>query len=138
MQNRFCKMKEDRLPRQVLEWDLQTATNAWASETKLVLVYAGISPDHYMEDQTDLEVLGKNLHKLDQNHWKLESFSKPKLQTFVQIHTFEDTRVLLKANLSRLQHSLAMKFKSGVLPIQLEVGRYKGTKEKDRLCQVCE
>ena len=31
-----------------------------------------------------------------------------------------------------------MKLKSGVLPLQLEVGRYKGVKKELRFCKVCQ
>ena len=70
--------------------------------------------------------------------WHLEAIGKSKLCTFVKIHNFEDRKVLLKANLERHDRSLVAKLKSGILPLCLETGRYKGMNREDRTCQVCD
>ena len=44
----------------------------------------------------------------------------------------------MKANLDRNHRSLVAKLKSGILPLRLETGRYKGMNREGRLCQVCD
>ncbi len=57
---------------------------------------------------------------------------------FVKIHDFENRKVLLNTNLERNVRNLVAKLKSGLLPLRLEMGHYKGMNREDRICQVCD
>ena len=39
--------------------------------------------------------------------------------------------------MNRINRSLVCKLKAGVFPIRIETGRYKGTKEELRICELC-
>ncbi len=67
----------------------------------------------------------------------MDAHVKTKLELLLQIHDFSQEKVLLKANLPRLQHSLVLKFKAGVFPIRKETGRYKNIKRELRFCELC-
>ncbi len=54
-----------------------------------------------------------------------------------KIHDFDSHKTLLQANLNRSQRSLVTKFKSGVLPLRIETGRFKGVKRELRYCELC-
>ena len=41
-------------------------------------------------------------------------------------------------DLPRSQRSLCAQFRSGILPLHIETGRYTGTEESQRLCHLCE
>ena len=69
--------------------------------------------------------------------WELEAHKKVKLETFTQIHNFSEQRTLLKANLDGRHRSLVSKLKSGVFPVRLETGRYKGLSRELRICELC-
>ena len=91
----------------------------------------------YLSEQTDLEQLHEKLLTKNRLSWKLESHTKSKLCTFIKTFDYEENKILVKANLDRRKRSLVMKYKSGVFPIRLKTGRYKGVKEEKRVCQVC-
>ena len=40
-------------------------------------------------------------------------------------------------NLSKHDRSILAQLRLGVLPLEIEVGRYRGTELKDRLCKIC-
>ena len=130
-------MDSQRWPRIILDWDIETGTNAWASEVKLILTQAKCSEDPTLECITDLDTLYKNLLELNRMSWRLDAHVKTKLELLLQIHHFSQEKVLLKANLPRLQRSLVLKFKAGVFPIRKETGRYKNIKRELRFCELC-
>ena len=131
-------MYSQRWPRIILEWDLETGTNAWASEVKLILSQANCPEDPTLQNTSDLDVLSTNLLKQNRNAWRLEAHTKTKLELLLSIHDFESRQVLLKSNLPRLQCSLVLKFKAGVFPIHKEMGRYKNIKRELRFCELCD
>ena len=137
LKNRFSKMNEHRWPRIVLDWDVEMSTEAWASEVKLILNQAGCLENQYFDLTTDLEDLQVRLLKMNRHSWKLEAHTKSKLDTFLEIHDFGKSRLIVKSNLDRRKRSLIVKLKAGVFPTQVETGRYKGTKKKERVCHAC-
>lgn len=138
LKNRIIKMPEHRWPKIIWDWSLAENVESWCYYVKLILSEIGL-PDHEnLYNQTDLEYVSKKLIDISQNKWHLEALGKPKLCTFVEIHNFEEHKLLLKANLERKHRSLVAKLKSGILPLRLETGHYKGMNREDRLCQVCD
>ena len=110
----------------------------WVHDIKLILKHAGVEDDVHLNNATDLEFIRQKLQKESRNKWHIEAMTKSKLCTFVKIHNFEEQKILLKANLDRFHRSLIAKFKSGILPLRLETGRYKGIGKELRFCQVCD
>ena len=47
------------------------------------------------------------------------------------------TEDYLLLNLTRYQRSIFAQFRYGILPLQIEVGRYRGVPLSDRSCQIC-
>ncbi len=43
----------------------------------------------------------------------------------------------MKSYMNRFQRSTFAKFRCGILPIQIELGRFRGQKTDDRICPVC-
>ena len=40
-------------------------------------------------------------------------------------------------NLTRYQRSIFAQFRHGILPLEIEVGRYRNVPLEDRICQIC-
>ncbi len=137
LKNRINGMTTGRWPRKVFQWDRQTNTNAWGREISLILKDANMTGAEALGKPVDLESISISLHGKARNQWYADSHNKEKLRTFVEIHNFEDTKQLISNNLSRTQRSLVFKFKSGVLPLKIETGRFKGTGRELRFCDIC-
>ena len=63
--------------------------------------------------------------------------NKPKLRTYVKVKDFDSPACLVKIGMSRCQRSLTAQLLCGILPLELEVGRYLGTDKRFRYCKVC-
>ena len=124
-------------PKIIWRWDIETETNSWNQELKLIINYAGLSCDNISTYVIMLEEVECRLKQANTHAWKLEAYTKPKLCTYIEIHDFDKIRILMKANLSRMQHSLVTKFKCGVFPLRIETGHYKEVDREKRYCQVC-
>ncbi len=85
----------------------------------------------------DVEAVQAAALKYSQNLWWEEARKKPKLRTYVDFTGIEDPRTLVKSNLPRGQWSLLAKLMCGILPLEVEVGRFVGTDKKERFCTVC-
>ena len=126
LNNRLVSMNDTRWPSKVWEWDVMTGTDAWFSDVSFILNYAGITPTEGEDMFIDLESLANVSLQKNRNNWRLEASQKTKLETFEQIHDFTSYRTVLKANMDRKHRILVIKLKSGVFPVRLETGRYKG------------
>ncbi len=67
-----------------------------------------------------------------------EASTMPKLRTFIQIHDNDQIKTLVHKNLKRNHRSLIAKLKAGVLPLHIEIGRYKKPPIEKRVCYVCD
>ena len=65
--------------------------------------------------------------------WAEEVTKFSKLDLFVQIKLNFGTENYLKMNLDRYEKSLLSQFRYGILPLEIETGRYKGLDRENRL-----
>ena len=136
-------MDDDRLPKVVYNWDKSLNTEAWAKSSEFILQYVNMLED-CMEDDicmlkyVDLDVLKSRLMKLNREKWWLSTADMPKLRTFRVIYNEQDHMGIVYTNLTRRQRSLLVKFKTGILPLGLEVGRFVNKPIEHRLCLTCE
>ena len=123
--NRLCSMKEERLPVNIYKWMESLEVNGWVKDVKHVLNYANMDDCQHLSSKCDLNVLQVRLKVLNQDKWWLDAETKTKLETFIQIYHRSDPQGLMKCNLQRNQRSVVSRLKCGVLPLMLEVGRFK-------------
>ena len=69
----------------------------------------------------------------------IEVSEKPKLRTYTKFKTHFGTEPYVDHNLSRTQRSTLAKFRTGILPLRIETGRWACPRlsPEERLCQVC-
>ena len=135
--NRFKDMPNHRLPKMVHTWDNSLRTEGWANQIRHVLVCANIDVDVMSEEKVDLDVLTSRLLKLNRQKWLLEASTKTKLRTYLDIYDESDPKALIATYLSRSQWSLLAKLKLGILPLEIESGRWKDGALEERLCRLC-
>ena len=85
----------------------------------------------------DLDMVDAAILRASQDGWWKPALDKPKLCTYVAFKGMFDPNVLVKSNLKRHNRSLLAKLVSGIMPLEIEIGRYTGTKRELRLCKVC-
>ncbi len=135
--NRVKSMSDDRWPVKVLRWDSSLKATGWATEVEHILNYADMSVNVLDDCEVDLDALKTRLLKMNRIKWRLEAADKTKLRTFMEVYDENSPRNIVEANLPRSQRSLVSKLKVGVLPLAIEVGRWKDTPLEKRLCHAC-
>ena len=87
--------------------------------------------------EIDLNVFEVKLGAFVQDKWLETVHSKPKLRTY---KTFKSKLVpedYVMRLMSRFHRSTFAKFRCGILPLSLEVGRYRGISIENRICPLC-
>ena len=72
------------------------------------------------------------------DEWKSAAGDMSKICTYVDVKDFAEVGTLAKANLQRNHRSLVVHFICGILPLEIETGRYTGTKRELRFCKICD
>ena len=84
-----------------------------------------------------MEAVNAAALKYSQDLWWQAAKEKPKLSTYLDFSEIDDPRTLVKANLPRGQRSLIPKLMCGILPFEVEVGRFVCKDKEERVCTVC-
>ena len=136
--NRLINMDSNRLTYKVFQNDYNLCNNNWCAEIKSI--FANLHCEEVFTDRSvcDIELLQRrNMCKFNES-WKENIMKKPKLRTYV---TFKDeycTEDYVKYCTSRFQRSLLAQTRCGILPIRIEIGRFRNEKEEERICQLCD
>ena len=84
-----------------------------------------------------LEIAKDKIQTRLERDWNHHCMTKDKLRTYRTFKTDMSTAPHLNCNLPKFQRSLISQLRLGILPINIETGRYTGIAEQDRLCQMC-
>ena len=84
----------------------------------------------------NIDLFKKLCENLQQTQWCETVKIKPKLRTYALFKTEFNTEGYLKCK-NKYTRSLMSQLRCGVLPLEIERGRYHGTKVSERLCKFC-
>ncbi len=95
--------------------------------------------EHYYENllEIDLTDFQQKLDIFAQEKWLESVYSKPKLRTYRKYKTELVPEDYVLRLMSRYHRSTFAKFRCGILPLAIEVGRYRGVKVEERICPLC-
>jgi hypothetical protein len=136
--NRLNEMSMDRLPSVIFNMDyLSTRKNTWCSNMNDMFQLYNLEKYYQAKDICDLNVC-KNVVTLKSNEiWKQEVKKKPKLRFYTQFKTELKPEPYVITNLSPVERSHLAQLRLGILPIAVEIGRYRSIPLKDRKCLLC-
>ena len=135
--NRLIRMPENRVAKKIFNWDV-SVKGAWASAVEDTLVRTGLHDSFINNSIVNTSIIKDTLYSLHQNKWSQDILYKPKLRTFVTIKSCYGSEKYVCAPLSKRQRSLCAQLRSGILPLHLETGRYRGVIEEERICTYCD
>ena len=140
--NHLCSLNNDGILKYAFRYDLQrsvTNTN-WCSQVKLILSNVGM--DHLVSIEAptpcNLSIVRERIELLHSESWKQQLAAKPKLRTYVKFKDSVRTEVYVSSFLPRHQRALFAQFRCGVLPLEIETGRFSGTPPDRRICRLCD
>ena len=140
--NHVVSISDDRLPK-VIYKHLQQQQKSWIKNIEGVFMMINCS-DIFKNDvpivnlKEFLLYAKECLMSKQKSAWLKSVQVKPKLHYYA-LYKFEyETENYCTVNLSRQQRSLIARLRLGILPINVEIGRYTGIPRENRYCINCE
>ena len=77
------------------------------------------------------------LNQIDENNWDTSRYNSDKLRYYNMYKVDKNCADYLKMNITKYQRSLFAQFRSGILPLEIEFGRYRNIDLSERICKLC-
>ena len=145
--NRMLDMSDDRLTKIIFNWDYQKKTNNWSSQIRKLLEQSDQSQKFLLKEKCGTDSSLECMLDQYKVKWLSNIGNKPKLRTYKLFKHDFSTESYLYFNLPKWKRSILAQFRLGILPLNIETGRYKlikdnqgkfrKTKPEERLCLVC-
>ena len=134
--NRLLIMDDNRITKTISLWSPRNE-NMWAREIKNIFEMLDLGICYESVSMCDFNSVQNKIHSLGVRNWEEEIIIKPKLKTYITfINTF-GTESFITNNISRRKRSLRRRFRSGILPIHVETGRFRNLPVDIRVCEIC-
>ena len=75
--------------------------------------------------------------EIENSRWKIPCQSKPKLRNYIKYKNHLETETYVTCNLNRKERSYVAQTRLGILPIQIETGRFSKLPLNERICEFC-
>ena len=146
--NRLIKMDDTRLPKRIFLQDCRQANSNWSHDIREVFKILNLTSVYDSKVAVNIRNVKSQLTTIIEKEWKLELESKPKLRLYKTFKTTFKTEGYLYRHLKRQDRSLLAQFRTGVLPLRIEIGRYQLKKNpntesfrklnvEERTCLIC-
>ena len=137
--NRLCGLNHSRLTRKVFTWDLlySTRRGSWSHNAKNILRDVGCQQYFNESMSCDIEHVKRTLSEQDCVDWDTSRYKSDKLRYYNLYKSDKDTEDYVKLPVLKYHRSLFAQFRCGILPLQIEVGRFKNMQLHERICPIC-
>ena len=138
--NRLCLLPSNRITKIVFNWDCEQFSNkkgCWSYSLKHLLREVH-SPDSFdAHVPCDIDFCETILNDCDATEWDVKRYKSEKLR-YYNLYKFDrEPADYVFFNVSKFHRSLFAQFRAGILPLEIEVGRYRNALLKDRICKLC-
>ncbi len=141
MWNRLTTLDNSRLTKKIFNWDLTEHDNNnksnFCAQTKQVLCELGLRDFYHDLRQVDMKFAGEKIAEKEKTDWAENLKGYSKLDLLSEIKLEFGTEKYLQLDLGRYDKCLLSQFRYGILPLEIETGRYKNLTREQRLCTLC-
>ena len=137
--NHLCELPESRVTRKVFNWDrlYKNTRGTWSCAARNALIDIDCSDVFDDVSVCNIEYAKSILTHTDVTDWDIKRFKSEKLR-YYNLHKYDkSTEDYLLLDVSKYQRSIFSQFRCGILPLQIEVGRYRDVPLPQRVCQIC-
>ena len=134
--NRLC-CTDNTLTKHIFEWNLQNfSNNCW--EYHMSEIFKDLGIGHYFDSGMEVNIneMFDKISTLMHEEWQSKIGYKPKLRTYSLFKQDMDTERYTKIY-SKSKRSILCQLRIGILPLEIELGRYVRLKLNERLCKLC-
>ncbi len=127
-------MEDNRLTKKVFFWDKTFGQFSWCSDIYKIfnelLVF-------YSENPVNINWAKENLFTNFCEQWPNQIQNVSKLCTYIKLKICYGKDPYVCITYNRGHRAIPAKFRSGILPISIETGRFKNIPREFRLCTMC-
>ena len=137
--NRLCELPSSRVTRKVLSWDLlySNRQGSWSYNVKRILSDIGCQQLFDNITPCDIEYVKTILSEQDGLDWDVSRYKSDKLRYYNLYKCNKDIEDYVKLPSLKYHRSLLAQFRCGILPLQIEVGRFRNLQLDERICPIC-
>lgn len=135
--NRVIAMENDHLMKQVFMWDMTLAKQNWASDIKKVFLEMGNLETWTQRTPCSLPSAWALLHQNTCRRWEYDLSNARKLRTYILFKTQFGVEPYVLSVQNRRHRAAMARLRSGILALQIEVGRWSGVPAERRYCLWC-
>ena len=137
--NRLVLLQPVRLLHKVFIWDRLHVNkyNSWSAEVRTVLCEIGQSKLFDDMLPVDIHEATKLMLEYEARKWEVARYSMPKLRYYNLYKSLYSADDYVVSNISKRRRSLLAQFRAGILPLEIELGRYRDVPLEERVCKLC-
>jgi len=136
--NRLVQMDNNRLTKEIFEWHFLNITrSSILSKVCSLLRTLDLEEAFYDKECVSLEYCEERMMDIFTVEWRLKVEQSPKLRTYKQFKCQYGTELYVYKIHDRSQRSILAQLRSGILPLQVEIGRYSNMPLENRKCLLC-
>ena len=135
--NRICQMDDTRLTKIVFQSDVERCDNNWGARVKLLLEKLGHTHQFVHKQVVSLDDSSCILRENEEIEWKNAMKGLPKLRTYSLFKTAFGVEDYVQYSMCRQKRSYMAQFRLGILPINVEIGRFRNIALEERKCEKC-
>jgi hypothetical protein len=139
--NRLIKLPANRLTKKIFVDDFHLALSGhdnWSSNVLKVLSNVKLESLFYEQRPIDIEMVKEKLMDMHEENWLHSVSIKPKLRTYKLFKETLHVENYVLYNLSISERSVMAQFRLGILPLNIETGRFRNQPIEERICDLCE
>ena len=100
-------------------------------------IFLELDLDITSNDISPLQTVKEHLVEKDTHQWQLRVASIPKLRTFALFKINPKAELYVTLIIPKCKRSIFCQFRSGILLLAIETGRYRNEPADERLCEIC-
>ena len=138
--NRIVSLPINRLPRIIFDEEYNVTNpryENWVSEMYNIFLETEFIDVFESKTQCDLWEISHKLKFIETECWEQQRYNKPKLRYYNMVKSCYEPEEYLLVDLPKRRRSFLAQLRAGVLPLHVEVGRFRNTEFIDRKCLVC-
>jgi hypothetical protein len=135
--NKLLALEETRLPKIVLLWDLEKNNNNFSSNMSDIAEMLQLPEFVITKNECHISLAKEILDKIMSEAWSNKVQYKPKLRTYITFKENFCSEGYLEKYIPKYRRALFTKLRLGVLPLEIETGRYNDTPVEERICKMC-
>ena len=138
--NRLVALPESRLTNHIFHWDLTYKNRPGSWSDVICKLFSDNGLDFYFENVQicELESVYVILKANECESWNNRRYTKPKLRYYNMYKSDLEQECYLNLNIPKYHRSLFAQFRAGILPLAVEVGRYRSLPLSERVCTLCQ